>query len=337
MAISMVKAGEFGGKRVDEAVLTNADGVQVNLLNWGVVVRDWQVPVAGGMRSVVLGFDSFAPYPEHSPHMGALAGRVANRIANSTFELDGKRYELEANEGPNHLHGGKDGIGRQVWTMEPDSAANAVKFTLDSPDGEMGYPGNVHFEALYTLKGKKLRLELSATTDAVTPISVVQHQYFNLGTTDSVLDHKVHMPHCVARTQSDDALLMTGVISPVQGTQYDFLTPHTTQDNAGNPIDFDLNMVLASGRDLADPIAIATGEDDALTLKLWSDQPGLQFYNSVMTDIAIPGRNGRPYKKYSGLCFEDQMFPDAVNQPHFPNIIHTPDRPYSHWCEIEIA
>lgn len=246
-------------------------------------------------------------------------------------------YKLDANEGNSQLHGGPEGIGRLLWNMDVDNGANAVKFTLDSPDGAMGFPGNVHFEALYTLKGKKLRLEISATTDEATPISVVQHQYFNLGLTDSVIDHTVQMPHCVARTMSDDKRVMNGVIAPIYGTEYDFLTPHNLRDADGNPIDFDLNLVLATGRDFADPIAIATGEDGAVTLKLWSDQPGLQFYDSMWTDIAVPGLRGKTYKKHSGLCFEDQMFPDAVNQPHFPNVICTPDTPYHHWCEFEIG
>lgn len=337
MTISVVKAGEFEGRRVDEAVLVSDEGVQVNLMAWGVVVRDWQVPVAGGMRSVVLGFDDFAPYPEHSPYFGAIAGRVANRISGAAFELEGKVYKLVPNEGEGQLHGGPNGIGRQLWDMEVDNERNGVRFTLDSPGGEMGFPGNVHFEALYTLNGKKLRLELSATTDAPTPISLVQHQYFNLGTSDTVLDHKVHMPHCVARTMANDKRVMNGIISPIHGTEYDFLSPRTLRDASGNPIDYDLNLVLATGRDLADPIAIATGEDGAVTLKLWSDQPGLQFYNSMWSDVGVPGHGGKSYKKHSGLCFEDQMFPDAVNQPHFPNVIHTPDRPYHHWCEIEIG
>jgi aldose 1-epimerase len=291
----------------------------------------------GGLRSVVLGFESFDPYPAHSPHLGSLAGRVANRIGDARFTLDGTTYQLIANEGTTQLHGGPEGIGRQVWQMEPDSAANAVRFALDSPDGAMGYPGNVHMEALYTLTGNRLRLELSATTDRPTPISLVQHQYFNLGLTHSVLDHTVQMPHCVARTESDDRRVMTGVISPIADTIHDFRKPRTLRDPTGAPIDYDLNLVLATRRDFADPIAITTGEDGALTLKLRSDRPGLQFYNAMMTDIAVPGLGGKPYKKYSGICFEDQAFPDAVNQPHFPDVICTPDKPYAHWCEFEIA
>lgn len=337
MAISVVKAGDFSGQRVDEAVLESSDGVKINLMNWGVTVRDWQVPVPGGMRSVVLGFDSFEPYPEHSPYFGSLAGRVANRIAHGRFELDGARYQLDINFESSHLHGGSEGIGRQVWQMETDSASNAVRFSLSSPDGAMGYPGEIDFTATYTLTGKKLTLELSGVPDKPTPISLVQHHYFNLGITDSVLDHKVHMPHSVAHTETDDGLLITGVVSPVGGTAYDFTSPRIMRDAGGAPVSYDLNYVLATRRNIDDPIAIVQGEDGVLTLKQWSDRPGLQLYNSVWSDVTVPGHGGRTYGQYSGLCFEDQMFPDAVNQPHFPNVICTPDTPYKHTGAFDIS
>lgn len=337
MAISITKAGEFSGHRVDEAALESDSGVKVHLMNWGVTVRDWQVPVAGGMRSAVLGFDSFAPYPKHSPYFGSVAGRVANRIAHARFELDGQSYDVDANFHGSHLHGGTEGIGRQVWDMEPDSAANAVHFRLKSPDGAMGYPGAVDFSATYTLTGNKLALELSGLPDRPTPISLVQHHYFNLGTTDSVLDHQVHMPHSVARTETDDGLLITGTILPVKGTIYDFTEPRTMRDAVGAPIAYDLNFALATRRNMDDPVAIVTGEDELLTLRQWSDRPGLQLYNSVWSDVGVSGHGGRTYGKFSGLCFEDQMFPDAVNQPHFPDVICTPDRPYKHKCAFEIS
>ena len=109
------------------------------------------------------------------------------------------------------------------------------------------------------------------------------------------------------------------------------------RDAAGKAIGYDGNYVLDSGRDLADPIAIVTSPDNDLTLKLWSDRPGVQFYNALSTNVPVPGLNGKRYGQYSGFCLEDQMFPDALHHPHFPNIIITPDKPYAHWCEFEIA
>ena len=257
--------------------------------------------------------------------------------ATARFVLDGKTYELPANEGPNQLHGGPEGLGRQVWDMEIDSAANAVHFAHVSPDGAMGYPGTVRFEATYTLRGNRLVLELSGTPDRPTPISLVQHQYFNLGATDTVLDHIVHLPDAVARTVCGPDLIPTGVIAPVANTIDDFLAPRTLRFGGGRAIGYDLSFVLDTGRDARRPVASVGGEDGALTLRLFTDRPALQFYNGLWTDVAVPGHGGRRYGSYSGLCFEDQMYPDALNNRHFPTIVCTPDAPYHHWCEIEIA
>jgi aldose 1-epimerase len=336
MAISVAQFGDHKGKRVDQFTLRSDTGAEVDIVGYGVAVHDWRVPVAGGKRSVVLGFDTFEHYPAHSPHFGSLAGRVANRISGASFSVDGKEYRLPANEGTSQLHGGPEGLGLQVWDGETDEAANAVRFTHFSPDGAMGYPGNVSFSAVYTLKGNRLRLELSASTDRKTPISLVQHQYFNLGTNDTVLDH-VYQINAGAFTETDSNLIPTGAILPAKGTKWDLRAPRTLRDGAGQPISYDGNLVLDSGRDLDQPVATVKAPDGSLTLKLRTDRPGVQFYNAVYTDIPVPGLNGKPYKHFSGFCLEDQSFPDAMHQPHFPSIIVTPERPYSHWCEFEIG
>jgi len=336
MAIAVSTFGEYQGKRVDQFHLVSDTGVEVDIIGYGVTVRDWRVPVAGGLRSVVLGFETFEPYPVHSPHLGSLAGRVANRIKGASFKLERTTYTLPANEGGVHLHGGSEGLGRQVWQGETDEANNSVRFTHFSPAGAMGYPGNVNFEAFYRLSGNRLRLELRATTDTATPISLVQHQYFNLGTGADVLDHTVQV-NSSAYIELGDDLCPTGAILPSAGTQYDLRSGRTMRDADGAPIAYDIGMVLDSGRRFSDPVATVSGPDAALTLKLWTDRPGVQVYNGVSTDIAVPGLGGRRYGKHSGLCLEDQAFPDAVHNPHFPNIIHSPERPYSHWCEFEIG
>ncbi|MFD1253813.1 Aldose 1-epimerase precursor [Devosia equisanguinis] len=336
MAITVSTFGDFRGQRVDQFRLVSDSGVTVDIIGYGVVVRDWRVPVAGGERSVVLGFDSFDAYPAHSPHFGSLAGRVANRVKDASFTLDGTTYKLPPNAGNLQLHGGEDGLGRQVWSAQVDNANNAVRFTHFSPDGAMGYPGNVNFAATYSLLGNRLRLELTATTDRATPISLVQHQYFNLGTTDTVLDHTIQV-NSSAYTELGDDLAPTGAILPSRGTIYDLRNPRTMRDANGAPVDYDMGLVLDTGRRTADPIATVVSPDKDLTLKLWSDRPGVQVYNSVWTDIPVPGLGGKSYKKHSGFCLEDQALADAVHNPHFPNVIYSPERPYGHWCEIEIA
>jgi aldose 1-epimerase len=339
MSIRSRNFGEAAGKRVDAFTLSSETGVEVDIIGYGVVVRDWKVPVAGAApRSVVLGFDELGSYLSHSPHFGALAGRVANRIEGSRFTLDGKTYNLAANEHGNTLHGGREGLGLLVWSGEVDSATNAVRFTHFSPDGAMGFPGNVFFTATYTLSGNTLSLELAGLPDRRTPISVVQHQYFNLGTGFDVLDHQLTI-NASARSEVDGHLIPTGAILPVRGTDYDFREGHALRRADGSAIDCDLNLVLDTGRDLAEPLATVKGPDGALTLKLRSDQPAVQLYNSINmpAELPVPGLGGKRYGRYAGLCLEDQMYPGALNQPHFPSIICSPDEPYYHWCEIEIG
>jgi aldose 1-epimerase len=336
MSIRVATFGEFEGKRVDRFTLRSDSGVEVEIINYGVAVSDWKVPVKGGVRTVVLGFDNFAAYAAHSPHLGSIAGRVANRIGGASFEIDGKRYTTPANERTHTLHGGPEGLGRIVWSAEADESRNAVSFSHLSPDGAMGFPGNVQFTATYTLRDNRLRLDLHASTDQKTPISLVQHQYFNLGTGPDVLDHTFVL-HANAFTETDEDLIPTGLIVPVQRTQYDLRKPRTLRDWAGKPVKYDVNLVLDNGRDLKEPVAIVTGPDEALTLKLFTDRPGLQFYNGVYTDIPVPGHNNKHYGNHSGFCLEDQAFPDAVHHPHFPSIWYWPGKDYEHWCEFEIA
>ncbi|HEY4199467.1 MAG TPA: aldose epimerase family protein [Devosiaceae bacterium] len=336
MAIGVSAFGTFNDKRVDQFRLKSDTGVEVDIIGYGVVVRDWRVPVRGGTRSVVLGFEDFDFYPRHSPHFGAVAGRVANRIGGSHFEIDGKTYTVPSNEGPNSLHGGPEGLGRQVWAGEVDEKANAVRFSHFSPAGHMGYPGNVQFAATYTLTGNVLRLDFAATTDARTPISLVQHQYFNLSDAETVLDHRFRLK-AGAFTEVDDKLIPTGVIRPVDGTKWDLREARTLRDGAHKGIAYDGNLVLDTGRDLAEPVAVVTAPEGDLTLTLKTDRPGLQFYDAVYTNMPVPGLRGRHYGQFSGFCLEDQAFPDAMNHPHFPSIVCGPEKPYAHWCEIAIG
>jgi aldose 1-epimerase len=336
MAIAVSQFGEVDGKPVRQFALKSDTGVEVDIIEYGVAVRDWRVPVKGGKRSVVLGFDRLEDYVAHSPHFGALAGRVANRIAGASFEIDGVTYHTDPNWHGHTLHGGTNGLGRVVWQGTADEAKSAVSFTWHSPDGDMGFPGAVDFKAVYTLTGNRLRLELSATTDRKTPISLVQHQYFNLGTGDDVLDHTIQI-ETSAYTQPGEMLIPTGAILPSRGTPYDLRAGRTMRGAGGKPVDYDLNVVLDQGRDLAAPVATVTAPDGSLTLRLWTDRPGLQVYNAVTTNVPVPGLNGKRYGLHSGFCLEDQSFPDAVHNPHFPSVWHSPERPYAHWCEFEIA
>ncbi|HWA18680.1 MAG TPA: aldose epimerase family protein [Devosia sp.] len=337
MGVSVRPFGTHEGKAVEEFTLTSDSGVEIKFISYGGALRSWKVPVAGKMRQVALGFEEFDSYPKHSPHFGALTGRVANRIAGASFEIDGKSYKTPANEGPNTLHGGPQGLGMQIWDATADEARNAVKFTHVSPDGAMGFPGEAKISATYRLWGNRLRLDFAATLDKVSPLSLVQHHYFNLGTGDDVLDH-LYQVESSAYTEVDADLITTGnILEIAPGAERDLRKPRTMRRADGSPVEHDGNYVLDSGRDTSRPVAIVVSPDKALTLRLWTDRPGLQVYNGVMTDVPVPGLDGKRYGKFSGFCLEDQSYPDSVHHPHFPSIWHGPLRPYAHWCEIEIG
>src|SRR5690606_9614527 len=175
-----------------------------------------------------------------------------------------KTYKLTASEGQNQLHGGPEGVGRVVWDAVPDDATNSVVFSLASPDGSMGYPGNVSIKATYRLDGNRLRLELGATTDRPTPLSLVQHHYFNLGTGADVLDHSYWFAGS-AYTEVGDDLIPTGnIIEAKPGTPWHFRQPRNLRDQNGAPIEYDGNLVLDTGRDLTEPAGIVKSPDGDL-------------------------------------------------------------------------
>lgn len=322
--------GTLDGRQVTRSHLRDGD-VAVSILNYGCVTQDWQVPVGGGRHSVVLGFDRFADYPVHSRSFGIIAGRVANRIAAGRFELDGVSYQLATNNGANHLHGGDVGLGRRLWTMEPDSAGNAVCLTYRSPDGEDGYPGAVDFRVVISLRGAALSYDMEARTDRPTPINLAQHNYYLLGGAD-VRDHTVQVD-ASGYTPVDDGLIPTGEIAALDGCHFDHRT--ATRIDAADPegIGTDLNMVLTPGRDSSRPAATVSHEN-GLTLRLWTDQPGIQMFNAPDMDVVVP--DGPTFGRFGGLCLEPQKFPDAVNKPNFPSVIVSPEVAYRQKLTVEI-
>ena len=326
--------GQIDGQDVREATLRSDTGVVLKIMNWGAVVRDWQVPVAGRSRRVVLGLDDPAHYPLHSPHFGAIAGRYANRIAKGRFTLDGREHALPCNNGENHLHGGPLGFGKRFWEIEADGTQ--VRLTLVSPDGDAGYPGTLRVAVTYRLAGNRVSIAFHAETDAPTPVNLVQHHYFNLMGAGDVLDHRLTLA-ASAITEVDAGLIPTGRILPVSGTAFDFRKGRTFRDAGSAPVAFDNNFVLDTGRDPAAPAAVLEAPDGSLTLKLWTDRPGLQVYNGAKIGLPVPGAGGTAYPSFAGVCLEDQDFPDAPNHAHFPSTVVRPGAPYRHTCTIEIG
>lgn len=325
--------GQIDGRPVRQATLRSDAGVALKIMDWGAVVREWRVPVGGSLRPVTLGLADPADYPAHSRYFGAIAGRVANRIARGRFTLDGRTYDLPVNNGPNHLHGGPQGFGKRFWALEAD--ATSARLTLRSEDGDAGYPGAVDATVTYRLEGFRVDIALEATVDAPTPVNLVQHHYFNLMGAGDVLDHRLRVA-ADRITEVDADLTPTGRLLDVAGTPFDFRHGRSFRDAAGAPVAYDHNLCLDPARDPAAPAVELVAPDGALTLRLWTDRPGVQLYNGAKLDVAVPGLDGARYGPFAGVCLEDQDWPDAVNHPHFPGVIIRPGAPYRHVCAIEI-
>ncbi len=248
-------------------------------------------------------------------YCGAVCGRVANRIAGAVFVLDGREYPLAANNGPNHLHGGLVSFADRRWCVE-EATESRIALSLISPDGEEGYPGTVRVKAVYTLCGKSLSLALSAETDAPTLLNLTNHAYWNLNGCGTMDDHLLQV-NATAYTPMV-ANIPTGAILPVEGTLYDLRQPACLGErNAPTAISggYDDNYVLPSRPGVKEAAVLTNGK---LTLRLFTDAPGLQVY----TGDYLPLKRG-------GVALEAQNFPDSPHNPHFPGIELRPGELYS--------
>jgi aldose 1-epimerase len=332
--------GEVDGEKVIQYTLTNPSGMIVKILNYGGTVTDIIIPDKNGkMGNVVLGYDSLAGYVQNgNPYFGCLVGRYANRIANAKFTLDGKEYQLAANNNGNTLHGGLKGFDKRVWkagSINTDSVAS-LKFTYDSKDMEEGYPGNCHTEVVYTLtKDNELKIEYSATTDKATPVNLTNHCYFNLsaGTDSTILDHEL-MLKANQYTPVNDKLIPTGKIEDVKGTPMDFTTAKKigrdlAQVPGSDPGGYDHNWVFQKPENRFDMIASLYHQPSGRYMEVRTTEPGIQFYSGNFLNGTLTNtRGGVKYIKHAGLCLETQHFPDSPNQPAFPNTILKPGETY---------
>ena len=290
----------------------------------------------GIMGDVVLGYRDEESYLADGPCAGKIPGRFANRIDGGRFVLDGKEHLLVRNNPGYQLHGGPDGFSNRLWKTAGISDTEAV-LTLDSPDGDQGYPGNMHVEAVYTWRDdNSLTLSLKATTDAPTIVNLTNHTYWNLDGEDSgsVLGHtlKLNASRWLVTT---DALIPTGELASVDGTPMDFRTakPIGRDIKADFPAlkygkGYDNCWVLdgAPGLKLAAELSSAAS---GRRLEIWTDQPAAQVYTGNWLDGSPVSKSGRPYRDYDGVAIECQGFPDAPNHPGFPSCVLRPSETYS--------
>ncbi len=327
--------GQADGQAVKLFTLTNRKGTVVKVTNFGLIITDIQTADRNGkLGHVALGFDSLAQYQKGHPFFGAIAGRVANRIAKGKFTLDGKEYSLDINNGPNHLHGGKKGFDKVVWAAKPLPAtehAQSIEFRYISKDGEEGYPGTLDVTVIYTLNDdNELHTEYRATTDKATPVNLTNHSYFNLAGHGDTLGTEITI-HAARYTKTDATLIPTGELAPVQGTALDFTTAKTMgRDIEGVkkfPGGYDHNFVLNSGGGKLALAARAYEPTSGRVLEVLTTEPGIQLYNGIGLGTETT-HDGKPVVKFGGFCLETQHFPDAVNQPTFPSVILRPGATY---------
>lgn len=315
------------GRHVRRVTL-RAGALRATIIEYGAAIQDLRI--AGHDAPVVLGFESLEDYRANRVFLGAIAGRVANRIRDGRFVLEGRRYQADCNFlGKHMLHGGTDGYDRQVWTLTSHTPDEAV-LTLHDPDGHMGFPGAVDVTCRYKATAPAtLTVELTATTDRATLVGLAPHSYFNLdnGGSGDILDHRLCMP-AAAYLPVDDELIPTGVVQPVESTDFDFRIAREIGSEGSDTARYDHNFCIASARGPLRQVAWVQGGGSGLEMEVWSTEPGVQFYAGQYLDVAAAGLGGRRYGRHSGFCLEPQLWPDAPNHPYFPPVVLEPEQTY---------
>jgi aldose 1-epimerase len=320
------------GTPVKLYTLKNPNGVTVRITEFGAIITEIHAPDRSGKDAdVVLGFDNLDRYVKGHPFFGAIAGRVANRIANGRFTLDGKEYTLAKNNGPNHLHGGLKGFDKKIWKSVTRPATEhevGVELSCFSPDGEEGYPGNLNVTVTYTLTEKnELRIDYKATTDKDTPVNLTNHSYFNLAGSGDVLGHELWLA-AEKYTPTDEGLIPTGEIKSVRGTPLDFTKATAIgaryQQTGLKPAGYDHNFVLNGGSKSLVLAARVIEPRSGRVMEVFTTEPGAQLYTANGLDGSIAGVGGVTYPRHGGFCLETQHFPDSINKPNFPSVVLRP-------------
>jgi aldose 1-epimerase len=329
---------QVDGKKVSLFILRNKKGMEVSVINFGAKIVSIHVPDKNGkMTDVVLGKSNIDDYMnDQEPYFGAICGRTAGRIAAGRFELDGKEYHLAINNGPNHLHGGIKGFNSVVWDAEqPDE--KTLKLSYFSKDGEEGYPGNLSATVIYRLTDENaIEIDYQVTTDKTTIHNLTNHSYFNLsGEGDPYIgDHELQI-NAAAYVPTNDVAIPFGKFEKVEGTPFDFRTPHAIGERIGEN---DTQLIYGKGYD--HPFDLGK-KDNALTLcakavspktgivlEILTTEPCIVLYTGNYLDGSFPGKNGHHYPNRSAFCLETQHFPDSIHQPDYPTTVLHPGEVY---------
>jgi aldose 1-epimerase len=327
------------GREVRLFTLTNTSGMQVSISEYGAAVTSLLVSDKNGKREdVVLGYDSLAGYEIDNSYFGVIAGRYGNRIGKGKFTLEGKEYQLTINDGENHLHGGKIGFNKVLWSGKDvsDDAGRAVELTYISKDGEEGYPGTVTLKVTYTLTDKnELKIAYVGTTDKTTIMNPTHHSYFNLSGNfnNTILDHQL-MIDADAMTPVDKGLITIGKFLDVTNTPMDFRKPTAIGARINEKFEqlmfglgYDHNWVLNHFNGKLNKVAEVYEAKSGRVMDVFTDQPGLQFYSGNFLNGSAKGK-GTAFQYRTGLCLEAQCFPDSPNKPEWPSVTLRPGQVY---------
>jgi aldose 1-epimerase len=338
---------EFGaledGRKVEAVELTNASGMSARIIALGASLQALSVPDKQGKSAdIVLGYGTAAEYLAKPQYLGVSVGRYANRIAKGKFTLDGKQYTLAVNDGPNHLHGGKQGFDKVLWQIDSVKSGSpaSVVMSYTSPDGEEGYPGTLKVTATYTLNDKnELAIDYKATTDKPTIVNITNHAYFNLAgeaVTTDILGHRL-MLAADTFTPVDSTLIPTGEKQSVAGTPFDFRKPmligERVRDGRNEQMrygrGYDHNWVVNGAAGTMRLAARLEDPQSGRAMELHTTAPGVQFYSGNFLDGTSVGKSGRIYRMGDALCLEPQVFPDSPNQKGFPSARLDPGQTYT--------
>lgn len=335
-----MKAKQFGyyeKEPVFEATLESNRGVKLSVITYGAILRDLIFPVGDCQRHLLLGFDSLEQYVQYKKwHIGAVPGRVANRIGNAEFSVNGQRYALPKNQDNKHcLHSGDFGFGARNWQII-DQTQNTVTLLLMSRSGEMGFPGDLSTSVTYSLSDSgTLAIDYVAITESPTLVNLTNHAYFNLSDSDTILDHWVKL-EADFYTPNDKDLIPTGEIRNVADTPWDFREVRQFKyGNPDSPFHYDGNVVLRKGSGLKKAAWVSSPNGD-VEMEVWTTKPGLQVFDAETLNLPVNGLNGRMMSPRAGFCMEPQFFPDSINQPHFSNTVLERHEVYRHRTEYRI-
>ena len=325
-------SGNYGltkdGREAKTYTISNKVGASVTISDFGGIITKLLVPDKDGkLTDVVLGYDSASDYENGGGYLGALIGRFGNRIGKGHFTLNGKEYQLATNDGVNHLHGGDVGFDKYIWQVQ--AVDGGLKLTMESPDGDEGYPGKMNIEVIYTFDDDNcLTIDYKATSDKDTLCNLTNHAYFNLDGHDggSIEEHVLKL-YASAFTPTDAGNIPTGEINDVTETPFDFTISKKIGRDIGQEcqqieygLGFDHNFVLDKASGEMGMVADVHSDKSGIRMTCETTQPAVQFYTGNHLSGNV-GKNGVIYEKRGGFCLETQNFPDAINHDNFPSPI----------------